>query len=160
MSFDVFLQRFVEGDSAAVDKGPVRDVLKTATRTGPDEFGWYVLRFPDGVETDFSASGLESQEPFDGCAFHIRGIGDHLIEFIFNVAQAGDMVVIPAMEDTPIVLVSDSQEAGMPPDLLECLRAILVRSASELGAVLTGGFDGWRAYRDRVVRQLTEDGEA
>lgn len=152
MSFDVFLQRFADGEPAEVDRRPVREVLAAATYHGPDDFGFYVVAFPDGVEVEFSARGLESEESFTGCAFHIRGIGDGLIEFMFDVARAGDMVIIPAMEGNPLVLVSETQKVAVPADVLESLRPILVRSPGDLAAVLAGGFDGWSAYRDHVLR--------
>lgn len=160
MSFDVFLERFADGKPAEVDRRRVREVLKAATYRGPDEFGFYVVAFPDGVDVEFSARGLDSAESFTGCAFHIRGTGDDPIKFMFDVARAGDMVIIPAMEDTPLVLLSEAQEAGVPADVRESLRSILLRSPGELGAVLSGGFEGWSAYRDRVLRESRPDTEA
>jgi hypothetical protein len=159
VSFDVFLQRFADGVSAEVDRRPVREVLGATTYHGPDDFGFYVVAFPDGVEVEFSARGLESAEPFTGCAFHIRGIGDGLIKFMFDVARAGDMVIIPAMEGNPLVLVSETQKAAVPADVLQSLQPVLVRSPGELAAVLAGGFDGWTAYRDHVLRQSARGGE-
>ncbi len=160
MSFDVFLQRFVDGEPADVDRRRVRDVLNGVTYRGPSEFGFYVVTFPDGVDVEFSASGLESEEAFTGCAFHIRGIGDCLIKFMFDVARAGDMVIIPAMADTPLVLISHAQEPSVPAGVRESLGLILVQSPSELGAVLTGGFEGWSAYRDKVLGQSRPDADA
>jgi hypothetical protein len=157
VSFDVFLERFEAGEPAEVDRRSVRQVLSTASCRGPDEFGFYVVGFSDGVEVEFSAKGLESQDPFTGCALHIRGFGDDLIRFIFHLARAGDMVVMPAMEGNPLVLVSEGQGRNVPPDLRECSGSIVVRSAAELGAVLSGGFEGWSAYRDRVLRQSKAD---
>jgi len=159
VSFDVFLQRFSGGEGAEVDRRAVREVLAKTTYRGPDDFGFYVVAFPDGVEVEFSASGLESQESFTGCVFHIRGIGDDLIKFMFDVARAGDMVMIPAMEDTPLVLVSDAQRSAVPSDMLDDLRPALVRSPEELGALLSGGFDGWSAYRDKVLGQSGPGGD-
>jgi hypothetical protein len=159
MSFDVILQRFADGKAVEVDRRPVRDVLATADYRGPDDFGFYVVAFPDGVEVEFSARGLESEESFTGCAFHIRGIGDGLLKFMFDVARAGDMVIIPAMEGNPLVLVSELQRARVPADIRGSLQPILARSPEELGAVLTGGFEGWVAYRDHVL-QSRADGDA
>lgn len=153
MSFDIFLQRFANGESAQVDKRPVRDVLRSATYRGPDAFGFYIVAFPDGVDVEFSAKGLESAESFTGCAFHIRGFGDGLMEFMFKIAQTGDMVIIPAMEGNPLILVSDQQKKHVPGDLQNTFSLIVVDSAGELGAVLCRGFDGWIAYRDQVLRR-------
>jgi hypothetical protein len=160
VSFDVFLQRFANGASAEVDRRSVRKVLAAATYRGPDDFGFYVVAFPDGVEVEFSAKGLESGESFTGCAFFIRGFGDGLMKFMLDIARAGDMVIIPAMEGNPLVLVSEEQKKNVPADLQENFQSIVVRSAGELGAVLGGGFEGWSKYRDQVLRQSTTQGEA
>jgi hypothetical protein len=159
VSFDVFLQRFVDGEPAEVDRRRVCDVLRAATSRGPDEFGFYLVAFPDGVEVEFSAKGLESQEPFTGCGFHMRGFGDSLMQFMFDVARAGDMVIIPAMDGNPLVLVSDAQARNLPADLRENFRSMAACSAGELGAVLRGGFEGWSAYRDHVLRRSKAEGE-
>jgi hypothetical protein len=160
VSFDVFLQRFAVGESAQVERRPVCEVLKSAKYRGPDHFGFYVVAFPDGVEVEFSAKGLESAESFTGCAFHIRGFGDGLMKFILDIAAAGDMVIFPAMEGNPLILVSEEQKKDLPADLPESFRSVVVRSPGELGAVLTGGFEGWSAYRDQVLPQWPSVGKA
>ena len=88
---------------------PVREVLGRASYHGPNEFGLYLITFPEGVEVEFSAIGLELDEPFTGCAFHIR-LGGGLMKFILEVARAGDMVIVPAMEGSPLILVSKDQQ--------------------------------------------------
>jgi hypothetical protein len=160
VSFDVFLLRFANGESAQVERQSVRDVLKSAAYRGPDDFGFYVVEFPDGLEVEFSAKGLESRESFTGCAFHVRGFGDGLMKFMFDIARAGDMVIIPAMEGNPLVLVSEQQKQDVPADLQESFQSIVVGSAAELGAVLSGGFDGWSTYRDQVLGRSRAEGEA
>lgn len=159
MSFDVFLQRFKDGNSAEADRLPIREVLSESAYRGPDEFGFYVVAFPGGGDVEFSAKGLESQEPFTGCAFHIRGFSDGLVKFIFDVALAGNMVILPAMEGNPLVMVSESQAREIPSDLREDCRPIVVRSGEELGAVLSGGFEGWAAYRNQILRQPNAERE-
>ena len=132
MSFDVFLQRFEYGASAAVRREAVREVLGRASCHGPDEFGFYLITFPEGVEVEFSARGLESDETFTGCAFHIGRFGDGLMKFILDVARAGDMVIVPAMEGNPLILVSKDQQFQVPPEVLEQLRPVVVESSGEL----------------------------
>ena len=157
MSFDLFLLRFDNGKSAEVNRLPVLEVLKATTYRGPDEYGFYVVAFPDGVHVEFSAGGLESQEKFDGCAFHIRGFGEGLLKFILDVARAGDMVIFPAMEGNPLILVSEQQKRNVPTDLLSKFQSVVVSTGDELGAVLRGGFEGWSAYRDYVLEKSKKD---
>jgi hypothetical protein len=156
VSFDIFLQRFENGTSVAVPREPVREVLRQTSCNEPDESGFYAVTFPDGVEAEFSAKGLESNEPFTGCAFHIRGFSEGLMRFIFEIALAGDMVIMPAMEDNPLILLSKDQESHVPPEVLDRFRPVTVESPGELGAILTGGFEGWSAYRDQIVRGTRE----
>jgi hypothetical protein len=108
------------------------------------------------VDVEFSARGLESGG-FTDCAFHIHGFGDYLAKFIRDVARAGQMVIMPAMEGNPIILLSDDQRADVPSDALEHLRPVVVQSVDELKAILTGGFQGWSAYRDQVAQRLSAD---
>jgi len=79
---------------------------------------------------------------------------------VFDIAQAGDMILMPAMEGNPLVLVSEEQEKSMPADLQESFQSIVVGSAGELGAVLSGGYSGWSAYRDQARRHPPTEGGA
>jgi len=159
VSFDVFLQRFADGESAEVDRRRVLEVLKAATYQGPDDFGFYVVTFADDVVVEFSARGLESDKPFPGCAFHIHGIGDDLTKFMFDIARAGDMVLIPVMEENLLILASEEQKRHVPGDVTESLKPVVVCSPGELRAVLTGGFDGWTTYRNQLLGNSASESE-
>lgn len=158
MSFDVFLARFVHGESAEVDRTQVREVLSARRYRGPDQFGFYVVAFPDGTDVEFSAKGLELDASFTGCAFHMRGFGEGLVKFIFDIARGGDMVIIPAMEGNPLILVSEQQRKNIPAELREGFKSVVVDSAGELGAILRGGFGGWSTYRDQILRRSQAEG--
>ena len=110
MSFDVFLYRFAAGKPAEVNCERVRAVLQSTKYTGPDDFGFYIVEFPDGVDVEFSAKGLDGAAKFTGCAFHIRGMSPHLVRFILEIAKAGDMVILPAMKVfIPILFVARAE---------------------------------------------------
>ena len=154
MSFDVFLQRFENGQLASVNRKRVRDVVRTASCRGPDDFGFYLIAFPDGAEVELAAKDLEGDKPFVGCAFFIRGFPKALPEFIYRIACAGDMIIMPAMEGAPLIFVSEDQRVHVPADFMERMHPVLVNSSEELGALLTGGFEGWSTYRNQVVRDM------
>jgi hypothetical protein len=160
MSFDVFLQRFAGGEPAQVDGRAVREVLSSVTHRGPDDFGFYAVTLSDGAEVELSAKGLETRASFTGCAFHIRESSDGLMKFMFDIARAGDMVIVPAMEGNPLILVSQQQQNDVPVDLRESFQPVVVGSAGELGAALSGGFEGWAAYREQVLGRSRTKGEA
>jgi hypothetical protein len=160
MSFDVFLQRFVGGEPAAVNRDRVRAVLVSREFTGPDQFGFYGVSFADGVHVEFSAKGLAHETEFDGCAFHIRGISSDLAQFVWEIAKAGDMVILPAMEDFVPILSSPEQTRDLPPDLREGYpHSVVCSSAEELESLLVGGFSGWKRYRNQVAESSPSPGE-
>lgn len=58
MSFDLFLQRFKSGDSADVSRVKVLAALRRHSLVAADEFGFYLVDFPDGSSVEFSAKRL------------------------------------------------------------------------------------------------------
>jgi hypothetical protein len=151
MSFDVFLQRFVGGEPAEVRRESVRTVLMASSHSGPDEYGYFVVTFPDGLEVELSAKGLDGSGSFTGCAFHVRGLSSSLAAFIFEIARAGDMVVLPAMEDSVPILSAPEQRNELPSDLQASEREpVLCRSASELEVLLSGGYVAWQKYLNQA----------
>lgn len=158
MSFDLHLQHFTAGQSAPVDPAPVAAVLARTRHTGPDEFNFYVIEFAGGVQVEFSARGLDGRQPLQGCAFHSRGTGPGLFEFVYEVARAGDFVIFNAQGDDSaesplLILVSPGQVAELPTDLFgECTGRPVCTSGAMLERLLSAGYDGWGAYRDQVMR--------
>lgn len=157
MSFDLHLQHFKEGESSPIDPALVANVLSKYRYQGPDDFGYYIVSFPDGVEVMFSASGLDGSKPFSGCSFNIHGIGSDLVEFVFEVARVGGFVIFNCQgRDTPespvLILVSPDQEQHLGslkkvyPNHPVCL------SAEMLGELLFEGYEGWKVYRDQAIK--------
>jgi hypothetical protein len=153
MSFDVFLQRFVGGEPAEVHKESVRAILMARPHSGPDEYGYFIVTFPDGVDVELSAKGLDGSGSFTSCAFHVRGLSCNLAAFIFEVAKAGDMVVLPAMKDFVPILSAAEQRNELPLDLQAGEREpVLCRSASELEVLLSGGDSAWQKYLNQISK--------
>ena len=154
MSFDIFLQKFTDGRDAHADRDRVRRVLSSKDFNGPDQFGFYLVRFPDGTDVEFSAKGLDGEGDFAGCAFHIRGLSSNLIEFVWEIAKEGDMVILPAMQDFVPILSSPRQWEHLPSNLIDQLAdPVVCESSIELQCLLIKGHSGWREYRN----QLNED---
>jgi len=151
VSFDIFLARFERGELAEAPRESVLAVLRTHRYTGPDQFGFYTVELPDGDSVEFSARGLESREPFQKCAFHVRRFGPGVTGFIFDIAKAGRFAVVPAMDGNPLFLVESDMMADLPSDMLEDLRPVFVTSASAMADGFCGGFRAWAEYRDHVV---------
>jgi hypothetical protein len=154
MSLDIFLQKFSAGQPTEVNREQVLAILNATKFTGPDNFGYYIVSFPDGVDVEFSAKGLDGRTKFNGCMFHIRGMNSQLVKFIFEIAKAGDMVILPATEDFVPILSIAGQRQHLPSDLAKNEpKPILCESSGELESLLSGGFGGWCKYRDQVVNK-------
>lgn len=154
MSFDVYLQKFARGESAEVSREQVLAILRTAKVTGPDDFGFYAVTFPDGQDVEFSAKGLEGSDKFTGCSFQIRGMSPHLFRFMLEIAKAGDMVMLPAMEDFIPILSHSEQRKELPEDLARNEpEPIVCGSPEELESLLSGGYAGWQKYRDQILHE-------
>lgn len=160
MSFDLFLQHFTDGQSTEAMRDPVQRVLRAATCRGPDKFGFYVVRFADGVDVELNAGGLETEESFTGCAFHIRGFSNLLVEFVFEMAWAGEMVLIPAMEGNPLILLFEEQRRHLPVDIAEDFHVVVAGSPADLRELLMDGLESWSAYRDHIMRSDGSGGAA
>ena len=160
MSFDIYLEGFKSGAPVEVPKSGILSILKSKHFTGPDGFGFYNVQFPDGETVEFSAAGLEADDPFRGCAFHVRGFSKHLVEFIFEVARVGDMTIIPVIEESIMVLPSDDAKKELPPEVLLDFRLVPLTSVAELEVVLQQGFSGWSKYREQVAPSSADPKES
>ncbi len=152
MSYDVFLQRFKAGKPAKVNLERLRAVLDSADHTGPDDFGFYIVRFQDGAQVELSARGLDGQGEFQGCAFHVRATSDQAIQFIHDMARAGDMVILADTDDPVLILTDPKQDSQLPDDVFEAYpEAVVCRSATELRQLLEGGYPEWSRHRDAAA---------
>ncbi|MBP7865404.1 MAG: hypothetical protein KA419_05585 [Acidobacteria bacterium] len=154
MSFDLFLERFKAGESAQVDRTKVLPLLRERCDLPGGKYGIYHLFFPDGCSVEIVAKGLETNDFFTGCAFHIRSFSAYLFAFIFDMAEAGDMVIFNAQgrdtESNPLaILVSDLQLKELPIGAVS--HPVLCTSAEHLASLLEVDFAEWSDFRDRVV---------
>lgn len=120
MSFDLFFQRFKNGDASATPSKDVLQVLRIHCQDQADEFGHYDVIFADGSCVELSAQGLELGTEFSGCGLHLRQFSPSLIAFIFDLARSGAMVILNAQGDpkspaNPLVILTDAQQASELP---------------------------------------------
>jgi hypothetical protein len=84
--------------------------------------------------------------------FSSAWISPLLIKFIFQIAKAGDMVILPTMQNFVPILTSTEQKQDLPQSLAENEPPpIVCESALELESLLCGGYESWRKYRDQIV---------
>ena len=161
MSFDLFVVHVKDGDAAPAERRPVLDVLDRYGNVERQDKGFYDAVFDDGSHVEFSAKGLETDEDFDVCAFYLRNFTFPIMRFIYEVAVAGDMVVVNAQghgtEESPsTIIVNEGQRQHLWPDP-GVVR--LVTSPLELAQALVGDVSAWQGYRDRVVAGLPGSAE-
>lgn len=164
MSFDIFFQpcRFSEtlvtkknsitgANQSVLPDEPlseieleaVQRVLKRANAHGPDEFGCYVIQLEDGGVAEVFGSELAS-----GCTVALRGMTANLLQFLFDLLNAGNWVMLPVMEDARAITTSPGCLKNIPDDFP---RVLVCNSAAELGVLLSKGVEEWEKYRNQVV---------
>lgn len=154
MSFDLFLERLVEGESAPVDRSRVLEVLRKHCQKAADAFGFYNVEFTDGSRVELSAKNLESDGGFTGCAFHLRSFSPLIIAFVFDVAVAGDMMIFNAQgRDTPdeplVILVDQSQVKSLPAAIAS--NPVFCSSPYRLAELIGIGLGKWTEFRDTAI---------
>ncbi len=117
-------------------------VLERAGAKGPVD-GCYSVRFEDGGgRADLLAENLAH-----GCLVAIAGAGVTLplARLLFDVLVAGNWVLLG--EEDVVLAPSLTCVRGAPAAFGEI---VVVKSADDVGAVLSGGADEWKKYRARV----------
>lgn len=123
MSYDVFLQRFRDGEPEAVDSPDAWSILEGAWDSPPDEFDFSRVS-REGDEGDLYA--VQIGQPIDSLMFNHAGRG--VYHLMFDVAVAGEMAIIPP--DVGPFVVREEQLQHLPADLRAT--AVVIRSGEEL----------------------------
>jgi len=122
----------------------VRELLAAHGASEPNELGCYVVAFRDGSRTGVFGKDLERS-----CMVALRHLSDDSVKFVYDLLVAGDWIAVLASGDEPCVLAPSAACVANVPD--DSARALVVASPREMRAALSGEFEAWRAYRDKVV---------
>jgi hypothetical protein len=163
MSFDLYLQHFKAGASAEADRVAMKAVINERVAVVPDRYGQYDVPLPNGELIRLAAPTLESDEMFDGCAFHLHDFSLEYCDFILKLAKAGGMVIFNAQgrdsPENPVLILTDaSQSSQVPPEIYQ--HAVLARDAIHLYTLLDGSYEGWERYRAQVLQGTAGHSEA
>ena len=121
----------------------VRVVLQKAGAHEPDENDHSAISFEDGGAAEVYTGGLEK-----GCMVTLRfGLSPDCLRFLFDLLNAAEWVMFPAMEGNPAIVSSP----GLANEFADSFPEVVCGSPEELGAILSGGYDAWKRYRDRIV---------
>jgi hypothetical protein len=139
----------VDDGLTAGELSAVKDLLSQFNATGPDDFGCYVIHTRDGGSAELFAEELTGTDPCEGSIAAVRAITPELLQFLYDLGRVGNMVIIPIMEETVFAVSSEQQRQRVQSRWPE---AVVVETPEELGELIKGGFQAWKAYRDQVVR--------
>ena len=153
MSFELYVVHVKDGDAAPAERRPVLDAFDRYGKVERHSDGFYDVYFDDDSHVQFSASGVETDKEFDSCVFYLRNFTLPIMRFIYEVAVAGDMVLVNAQghgtEASPsTIIVNEGQRQHLwaDPGVVR-----LVTSPLELAQALVGDVSAWQGYRDQVV---------
>ncbi len=86
-----------------------------------------------------------------GGMISIWGLSPKLVDFIFQFAVVGNLELVPC-QDKPIrIVTSVENEKRVSKRKMKGAKLIVVKSASELGAVLADGCEEWRNFNKKVT---------
>ena len=109
MSSPLVLVHFQDGEQIPVDTSVIMGVL------APYKYNQEVLEVRDGGHIEISFSYADSEEHISSCHFALRinGFTPQVVECIFQMAKAGDMVLIPD-QFIDVMLIDPAQEDHLP----------------------------------------------
>lgn len=169
MSFDIFFQSCNISDqteeavnpfTGEVIQKPIGEVATDAERAAliklfaaaeaseANEHGCSITQFADGGSAEAFFDALGDDNEFSGGMLAVRGLSTELTQFMYSLAEEGNLAMLPAMEGVGTIVTSNAKAQRVVsrwPD------AIVVSSPDELHVILSQGFDGWKSYRDQIV---------
>jgi hypothetical protein len=132
MGFDVFVERFQNGEPERVTNPHVWELLREAWEAPPDRHDYSRVRRGAG-EADLHAA--QDGEPIESLMFSRPAGGAEIFDLIVDVARAGGMVIYAP--GIPICLIAEGQRPHLPHDLVEAMgEPVFVATGAELQAVI------------------------
>ena len=169
MSFDILMHSshhsgrksevfdpFTGGTRVTAIDDPLTDEERTAVQLllsqygaeSADECGYYTPTFDDGTSIILHFEGLVDDPKFLGGMISLRANSDAIVKFLFEIADAGNFVMIPMMEGNPEIdtkkTTADSVSGRMP-DIL------VAQSAEDIALIISPGFEAWDRCRKRAT---------
>jgi hypothetical protein len=106
-------------------------LLRDAWDRPPDENGWAHIQIGEGKAELFATT---EGDPISGLCFNRPSGGRDILDFIVDVARAGDMVIFAP--GTPVCCVSADQLPQLPATMVETRGTRLIESGEALESVL------------------------
>lgn len=154
MGFSLHFMRMTKDVQLDVDRAAVAAFL--------DQRGLHVVDSPyggeivdrddraltiDGVFSDLHLDSLEQRNPLSGGIFHAT-LSPAECAFVYDLCAAAGFLIVNPQGDPTFLVPERNHE---PEDVSELEDVVWVDSAEELAQALTGGFEAFREFRDRVT---------
>lgn len=134
MGFDVFVQRFQDGEPVLVTDPQVWTLLREAWEAPPDHHDYSRVRRGAG-EADLYA--VQENEPIDSLMFSRPAGGAEIFDLIFEVARAGGMAIYAP--GIPICLIAPDQRSQLPAEFVDAMgEPVVVTSGADLQEIIEG----------------------
>jgi len=157
MSFDISVHRIINGEAPPCNKDEADaciKLLRSINQETPDEFGFLYLEFEDGSGTEVSI--WKDPAEITHCTFFTRGLSKKLLEFIYNMALAGNMVILNMQAED-----SSENPTAMAPNqnILDNMgdagfeNIALCESPEKLAQMIDGSFGDWADFRDHALQE-------
>ncbi len=78
----------------------------------------------------------------------VRGITPELTQFLFDMLQAGNWVMLPVTEDFVAITTAPESIKGIPDGFPEI---VTVNTADEVAVLVHKGVQAWQEYRDNAA---------
>ena len=154
MSLDVTLTRFRDGVPAPIDPDALGRALEAARAVAAGDPGNVaVAEGADGsVRITLASNSEVGTIGGSGGAFRLPELSISALEMIFRVAQAADLAIVPAASPPPPpwILTAEPQRDHLPP-AASGLETVVCESVAELCALLRGGVEEWKAFREMIA---------
>ncbi|MBF0689073.1 MAG: hypothetical protein IR158_15065 [Cellulomonas sp.] len=129
MSFDVFVQRMVDGELAVTDSDALRDLIAPHVKSTEPESDFALLQFDDGT-ADLYGIG----EPGNG--FMVNHVsGQQAWDLVAKLAATGDMTLMAP--GVPPMICSEAARANLPEGVGES--AVVVTSGADIQRTIAEG---------------------
>jgi hypothetical protein len=135
-------------DSRGLEIGPSNDAIHHLRGSdGPLTF--------DGHETDLHLSPLDQDGPVTGGIWHARLSPDEC-SFVYDLCVAGRMLILNPQGSPLLVIPRGSHAAADLPPSFEASEIAWIDSAGEMAEALSGGFERFLEFRERVIEDPAE----
>jgi hypothetical protein len=152
LSFDVYLFRFSPVPAGFDESAATRELWEQVRDGIPAGISGRLHETQKGLEIEIETAASEGHISAKGGAFFLRSLPPGLIEAVYRIARAGDMVLAPAMAPARFVMTDENQLSHLP-NAPEWRPPLLVQSGEELRAYLRGGYQEWEAYRQQIIAE-------